>query len=214
MASPTLLGMPVEIQLKIWNLAIITEVAVCPPEHEFEDQGSTFDGLHNKHLGNPNLSLLLVNHHLFNCVLPLIPQAVDLHFSTLLCAHYHFYNSPGLPQYVSKITTSNFTKGVYGILKMASVKQANETGAWELLEQYVPVNSRATSTWGPMLQVGSRRFHKYTTVIETGISTAPRVTGIGRIQRNARKRMKKKVKKQVARNLRVALAKARAMRRP
>ena len=83
MANPTLLDLPVEIQMDILNRAIITEVAVCLPENETEDQGCTYGGPHNNPLGNPNLNLLLVNHHLFTCALPLIPQAVDLQFSTM-----------------------------------------------------------------------------------------------------------------------------------
>ena len=213
MASPTLLGMPVEIQLKILNLAIIAEVAFCRPEHEFEDQGCTYGGPHNKPLANPNLNLLLINQHFFNCVLLLIPQAIDLHFSTLLCAHYHLYNSPGLCHHISKITACNFTRGVYGMQTMKTMKKGNEAEAWILLRECVPVNARVTSTWGPMLQVGSRRFHKYTTVIKTGISQAPRLVGTGCSRRNAKKKLKKKVRKQVARNLGEALAKARAIRR-
>ena len=213
MASPTLLGMPVEIQLKILNLAIITEVAVCRPEHEFEDQGCTYGGPHNKPLDNPNLNLLLINHQLFNCVLPLIPQAVDLHFSTLLCAHYQLYNSPTHCHHVSKITACSFTRGVYGMQTMMTMKKANKDEAWILLQEYVPVNARVTSTWGPMLQVGGRRFHKYTTVIKTGISQAPRLVRTGCSRKNAKKKLKTKVRKQVARNLGVALAKARAIRR-
>ena len=213
MANPTLLDLPVEIQMDILNRAIITEVVVCLPEQESEDQGCTYGGPHNKCLENPNLNLLLINQHFFHCALLLIPQAVDLQFSTMLCAHYHLYNSPGLCYYVSKITATSFTRGVYAVQTMRAMKKGNQDEAWGLLQEYVPVNARAVSTWGPMLQTGNRRFHKYTTVVETGISKAPRVMVTGRARRNARKKLKLKMKKQAARFLRVALAKAWAIRR-
>ena len=203
MAPPTLTTLPQELLLRIIRYSIKDrEINFCRPTTK--DPGTvdcTDEFGHMKPIQNPNLGLLLICRLFRAIAAPLLPQAVDVQYGNVLCAHCHLsIEFKGLRRRVSRIIVTDFQKPDHTGTTLMAIKKANEEEARDLLHWLGRHRKESTvkSNWELIPLPGPKKLNRYTTIVHTGYEKYPKSEeAVMEEKRKLRKKARnKKAKKQ------------------